>query len=284
MFHNALSIALTSAIFASTATAAWAAETDSQCARGNCVASCTGNTCTLAKDRLIRVSISSESGPNAQCATTSSCKSGADCTLCAADGSATPTQGDQCKGCADCQSATRALTTIQTEGKRGTNCPCSATATVDLESSNHLAVLHSRLVQEITKNTMLTAELQVHAELAQARKDFAKRMLNKEIEVAHLQAELRLANERTKMSQKVGGAMAENARLKASVELTRDRYELLKHVVTQENSQQAEDLAAALAESKADNARLKERIVVLGKHLETLRVRLANKPADGQVK
>ena len=109
-------------------------------------------------------------------------------------------------------------------------------------------------------------------------------MLNKEIEVAHLQAELRLANERTKMSQKVGGAMAENARLKASVELTRDRYELLKHVVTQENSQQANDLAAALAESKAGNARLKERIVVLGKHLETLRVRLANKPADGQVK
>ncbi len=282
MFHNALSIALTSAIFASTATVAWAAETDSQCARGNCVASCTGNTCTLAKGRLIRVSTTSESGPDSQCATTNSCKSGADCALCTADGSTS--KGDQCKGCPDCQSAARALTTIQTEGKRGTDCPCSATATVDLESSNHLAVLHSRLVQEITKNTMLTAELQVHAELAQAREDFAKRMLKKEIEVAHLHAELRLANERTKMSQKVGGAMAENARLKASVELTRDRYELLKHVVTQENSQQAEDLAAALAESKTDNARLMERIVVFEKHLETLRVRLANKPADGRVK
>ena len=127
---------------------------------------------------------------------------------------------------------------------------------------------------------MLAAKLQIHEELAQTREEFAKRILQKEVEVVRLNAELQIANQRTKMSQEIGEAVVEYERVKVSSELVRDLNDNLKLEIAQLKTHQSEALAA----SKADNARLTERIANLEEHLESINVRLAKKPTDNQVK
>jgi hypothetical protein len=142
-----------------------------------------------------------------------------------------------------------------------------------------LAVLHEKLVRENAKNAKLTAQIQMHEELAQAREEFNQRMLAKNVELVHLQAQLSLADERTVLNQKVSAAVAENAQLKASLHVAKSQTETLKHQI----AQRTHDVTAALAGSKANNAKLTQRIVELEKQLETLSVRLAEKPTDEQV-
>lgn len=67
-------------------------------------------------------------------------------------------------------------------------------------------------------------------------------------------------------------------RIKASLELAQDRNEQLE--IAQRESHQAESLAA----SKANNARLLERIADLEARLQSIDARLAKQPTDVQVK
>lgn len=172
-----------------------------------------------------------------------------------------------------CASATAETTGCDTKCECGSECKCSKTA------SAHLAVLHKRLVRENAKIAELTAQIQMHEAVAQAREEFNARMLAKDVELVHLQAQLKLADERTVLNQKVAAAVAENVQIQASLRVAQCQTETLKHQI----AQRSHDVTAALADSHANNAKLTQRIVELEKQLEILNVRLAEKPTDKQV-
>ena len=125
----------------------------------------------------------------------------------------------------------------------------------------------------------LTAQIQMHEAVAQAREEFNARMLAKDVELVHLQAQLKLADERTVLNQKLAAAVAENVQIQASLRVAQCQTETLKHQI----AQRSHDVTAALADSHANNAKLTQRIVELEKQLEMLNVRLAEKPTDKQV-
>jgi len=121
-----------------------------------------------------------------------------------------------------------------------------------------LAVVHKRLVGESAKIAKLTAQIEMHEELAQAREQFNKRMLAKDVELVQLQAALNLANERAVLNQKMSAAVAENVQLKASLCVAQSQTETLKH----QTAQRTHDLE---------------------QQLEMLNVRLAEKPTEERV-
>ncbi len=172
-----------------------------------------------------------------------------------------------------CASATAGTTGCDTKCECGSECKCSETA------SAHVAVLHERLVGENAKIAKLTAQIQLHEKLAQAREAFNKRMLAKDVELVHLQAQVKLAEERSVLNQKVAAAVAENVQLKASLRVAQSQTDALQHQI----AHRTHEVTAALADSKADNAKLTQRIVELEKRLEMLNIRLAEKPTDQQV-
>ncbi len=234
---------------------------------------CEGNTCTAkscesAAARLIHLSVSPDSEP----------ASSTQCDACTADNLVTA--NDPCKSCSDCPTTctSSASTAIKTTTDCQSETACSYCAETDQSCRHSIAVLHSQLIAERTKNAVLVAKLEFQQELAQSREEFTSRVLEKEVEVAHLHAELQISNERTKIGRELGEAVVAYERIKASLELAQDRNEQLE--IAQRESHQAESLAA----SKANNARLLERIADLEARLQSIDARLAKQPTDVQVK
>jgi hypothetical protein len=162
--------------------------------------------------------------------------------------------------------------------ERGNADKCHADAGANFHQ--HIAALHSRLVQETTKNALLTVQLKHVETLAKAHVEFAKQMLEKEVEVAHLHAELRLTEMRSKANQEVAETVFEFERVKASLESVCTQCDAQKLELARRNSDHAEALAA----SHAANAGLVERVADLEKHLDSIHVRLASEPTGIQVK
>ena len=81
------------------------------------------------------------------------------------------------------------------------------------------------------------------------------------------------------MSQKIAAATATNAQLDASLRIAKSQAESMK----QQIAKRKHDVATALADSKAINAKLIKRVVALEKQLESLNVRMAEKPTENQV-
>ena len=135
-------------------------------------------------------------------------------------------------------------------------------------------------MEESAKKTVLATQLQVHEQLAKARAEFTSRLLEKEIEVVELHAEVELAHQRLELGNEIAEAVVEYERVAASLELSQTINEQLQSDLAKAKSNQSEALAA----SKADNAKLNERIATLEERLESINVRLAEKPGDSQVK
>lgn len=260
MSRKATNIALLLALFAISASTAWAQKAKKLSCQSN-EDECSAGVC---KDCPDEVAAKFKVGANCKFAKAAKFKFGKDC-RCDASSSITKDSLFKCDPNCDCAGV---------QCKCGPNCRCAE------DAAAHVAALQRQLVEAISGNAVLEARLQAHEELAQFREEFAERMLAKETEVAHLHAQLQLAGERKHMSQEIAEAMAENAKLKASVELAHERHELMKQFVSANKSNAAEGLTPALLKSKAENAKLIKKVVELEKQLETLRVRLANKPGQ----
>ena len=248
------------------------------CSTKKCSASaCSGKACSAADDTLVTVT---ESSVNAQCAADACCESEASKTACCETAKkpvccTTEKVAELVDVVSDCPcaSVTAGTTGCDTKCECGSECKCAKTA------SAHVAAIHKRLVDENVKVAELTAQIELHGQLAQAREEFNKRMLAKEVELVHLQAQLSLADERIALNQKVAAAAAENAQLKASLRVVQGQTETLQHQI----AQRPHAVGAALADYKAGNAKLKQRIVELEQQLEMLSIRLAKQPTDEQV-
>lgn len=139
---------------------------------------CEGNTCTAkscesAAARLIHLSVSPDSEP----------ASSTQCDACTADNLVTA--NDPCKSCSDCPTTctSSASTAIKTTTDCQSETACSYCAETDQSCRHSIAVLHSQLIAERTKNAVLVAKLEFQQELAQSREEFTSRVLEKEVEV-----------------------------------------------------------------------------------------------------
>jgi hypothetical protein len=267
MLRKTLLIAITPAVIALFVSTCWSEEqrkeesetvqTDSSCpvftTIFKAIARKTGGTCSQAAAAHCKC------GADCQCAATTECARGEDCPCTVVR---QIVHGDACK----C----------------GPGCRCGAHGHADATASAHTAALHRHLVHALTENVELRAQLQVQEEMAQQRVQFHQQMLEKESAIAHLHAQLELAHEKEQLIHQVAGAVVENAKLKAAMQLAQDRHELLKQAVANNNHRAATDVAAAFTKLQAENAKLTGRIVELEAQLETLRVRLAQKPNDSR--
>lgn len=152
--------------------------------------------------------------------------------------------------------ALRALAARKCESGNN-NAPCCADTAQNQE--REIVALHRRLMEESAKNKVLTAELKYRDELAKAQVEFSKKMLQKEVEVAYLHTQLQLADVRSKASQELAEAAFEFERSKA-------------------------EQAKALAVAELASAGLAQRVAELEKQLESIQVRLANRPIVKPVK
>ena len=162
--------------------------------------------------------------------------------------------------------------------KCGSACRCAATA------NGHVLRLHRQLVRMLETNAHLIARSQARDEFDEFKDTFIERLIGAETEIANLNAQLQVAAQRQQMTQEMVSAVSENAKLKAQIELAHERQKLIQNYVATQHGGFSGKLAAALTEAKADNAKLTQRVAELESQLETLKLRLASKPSNKQVK
>ena len=259
--------------------------TSEACAGNSCASkACTGEqcpagSCKSTEGRLVKAAEKVDSVKLSACQSAKRCGSepcsqkGTDCTSCPADELAGT--HDPCEGCPMMLSSTA---TASPCCGCGSDCSCSTDA--EQKAREDIAALHARLVQQSAENAALASQLQTHEALAKAKEDFCTRLLEKEIEVVKLKAELQIAEQRSKLTQEIAEAVVACERFKASLELANTLNENLKTEMAEAKSHQAQ----ALADSKAEHAKLTQRIAALEEKLESINMQLATKPGDSQLK